>query len=81
MDRSERRHHEWRMKAKYHRYQRTREPEWRCNEPADAGRFAHHGKPCSCFMCGNPRKFWGELTMQERRAEQPILLTQTSLFD
>lgn len=23
--------------------------------------------PCSCPMCGNPRKYWGERTMQERR--------------
>ena len=26
-----------------------------------------HGKPCSCYMCGNPRKWFGELTVQERR--------------
>jgi hypothetical protein len=25
-------------------------------------------KICSCFMCGNPRRFHGELTIQERRA-------------
>jgi hypothetical protein len=25
-------------------------------------------KVCSCFMCGNPRRFFGELTIQERRA-------------
>ena len=25
-------------------------------------------KICSCFMCGNPRRFRGELTIQERRA-------------
>jgi len=23
--------------------------------------------PCGCAMCGNPRKFFGDLTMQERR--------------
>ena len=23
---------------------------------------------CSCYMCGNPRKHFGELTVQERRA-------------
>jgi len=22
---------------------------------------------CSCWMCGNPRKWFGDLTMQERR--------------
>lgn len=25
---------------------------------------------CSCWMCGNPRKYFGELTVQERRVEQ-----------
>ena len=24
-----------------------------------------HGKPCSCPMCGNPRKYWNEKTRQE----------------
>jgi hypothetical protein len=26
--------------------------------------------PCSCSACGNPRRHFGERTMQERRAEQ-----------
>jgi hypothetical protein len=25
---------------------------------------------CSCWMCGNPRKYFGERTVQERRAIQ-----------
>lgn len=24
--------------------------------------------PCSCWMCGNPRKYFGERTIQERKA-------------
>jgi hypothetical protein len=24
-------------------------------------------RPCSCSMCGNPRRHWGQLTVQERR--------------
>ena len=24
-------------------------------------------KPCSCWMCGNPRKLWKQKTMQERK--------------
>ncbi|WP_152389715.1 hypothetical protein [Azotobacter salinestris] len=66
MDRSERRHHEQRIKARFYRKQHGYE-RW----PTDkrhAGLFAHHGKVCSCWMCGNPRRYWGELTMQERRA-------------
>ena len=35
------------------------------------GRAVKTPTPCSCPMCGNPRKFFGELTMQERRAYQP----------
>lgn len=35
--------------------------------------FAHrhhsHLTACSCWMCGNPRRFRGERTLQERRAE------------
>jgi len=27
-------------------------------------------KPCSCWMCGNPRKHLGEKTLKERSAEQ-----------
>lgn len=26
-----------------------------------------HGAACSCYMCGNPRKWFGERTVQERR--------------
>lgn len=32
--------------------------------------------PCSCWMCGNPRRHFGEKTIQERRAEQPELWRQ-----
>lgn len=29
-------------------------------------------KPCSCPMCGNPRKHFGELTIQEKRMFQEV---------
>lgn len=32
-------------------------------------RSANHLALCSCYMCGNPRRYSGEQTMQERRAE------------
>lgn len=32
-------------------------------------RNANHLAVCSCWMCGNPRRHLGEITMQERRAE------------
>lgn len=31
-------------------------------------RAAEHGKLCSCMFCGNPRRHFGDVTMQERRA-------------
>lgn len=29
-----------------------------------------HNKSCSCFACGNPRKYFNEKTIQEKRFEQ-----------
>ena len=34
------------------------------------GVHANTAAPCSCWMCGNPRKFFGERTVQERRFDQ-----------
>ncbi|MGI9190252.1 MAG: hypothetical protein ACR2F9_08930, partial [Longimicrobiaceae bacterium] len=34
------------------------------------GKLAQARTPCSCWMCGNPRRYRGELTLQERRAAQ-----------
>lgn len=31
-----------------------------------SGRLANNLKCCSCYMCGNPRKWWKEKTLQER---------------
>jgi len=36
-------------------------------EPCRAYAFAVDRKPCSCWMCGNPRRYFGEITVQERR--------------
>ena len=27
-------------------------------------------QPCSCYMCGNPRKHFGELTRQEKKQDE-----------
>lgn len=67
MSRAQRRHHTERMKARYRRKERLH-PYWRSDDPASAGKYANHGCTCSCWMCGNPRRHLGELTMQERRA-------------
>lgn len=47
-----RRHHLRRMQKKSERIYGTR-------------KFANHLKPCSCWMCGNPRKYEREKTRQE----------------
>ena len=32
------------------------------------GKLANcHCRPCSCYMCGNPRKYYGAVTKQEKR--------------
>lgn len=33
-------------------------------------KMAETRKPCSCHMCGNPRKHWKDKTMQEKRFEE-----------
>ena len=33
------------------------------------GMRAHTPKFCSCWMCGNPRKYFNEKTMQEKKSE------------
>ena len=38
------------------------------NDPRIVGMTAHTPKCCSCYMCGNSRKHFGEITIQERRA-------------
>ena len=38
--------------------------------PTQLGILVNTPTPCSCRICGNPRKFFNEKTMQERRAEQ-----------
>ena len=68
MSRAQRRHDTRRIKARFYTKQRTHEC-WLTSEK-NAGLFAKHGKVCSCWMCGNPRK-QGLLTMQELRAGIP----------
>ena len=39
--------------------------------PRNIGKIAStHGKPCSCYMCGNPRRHFKEPTIQERKQWQ-----------
>lgn len=38
--------------------------------PKSIGKALHTPASCSCPMCGNPRKHFGERTIQERREMQ-----------
>jgi len=61
-----RRHHEQRIKrrvAGYHGGTVT-------GDPRAIGRLAHTRTPCSCAMCGNPRRFFKEPTLKERRTRR-----------
>ena len=35
-------------------------------------RMANNRKLCSCEMCGNPRRYYGEKTIQERKFEAKV---------
>lgn len=53
------------------RHWRGHYPECTCNrcrgDAKSIGQAARTRASCSCPMCGNPRKHFGELTPQERR--------------
>jgi hypothetical protein len=36
---------------------------------ADVGVYAHTPALCSCYMCGNPRKWWDQKTIQEKKMD------------
>jgi hypothetical protein len=41
--------------------------------PKAMARFKEQPKLCSRSCCGNPRLYWGEVTRQELRADQPMI--------
>ena len=64
-----RRHHSQRTKnnVRYYFHYTILDP----MHPKTIGRTARTKHPCSRYCCGNPRRD-GELTMQERRANQEV---------
>jgi hypothetical protein len=64
--RSIRRHHEERIKRRVKKYYGG---VFRHDVRA-VGKLAHSRTPCSCWMCGNPRRYEDEPTLQERRTAQ-----------
>jgi len=58
-------------RAQTERIKRARRKWWgRTLSPKELGEVAKTPTPCSCYMCGNPRKHWSEPPIQERRALQ-----------
>lgn len=58
-------------KAKFTRVVKSRCPELDdLVTPKFIGRLATTHKPCSCYMCGNPRKYFKQDTIQELRESQ-----------
>jgi hypothetical protein len=60
-----RRHHRNRIILK--RYEKVKMGQWHVKNP---GHLARNNTVCSCWMCGNPRKYFEELTVQERKSNQ-----------
>ncbi len=60
-----RRRHERRVKRRVRDYYSA----YARSDARASGKLAHTRQLCSCWMCGNPRRYFGEITLQERRAE------------
>lgn len=56
-----------RLKARRRRYYNAARGE------RDVGLLLNTATRCSCWMCGNPRRYGGERTLQERRQGQARL--------
>jgi len=47
-------------------------PEWLDEDGDIFHRMIHTRANCSCAMCGNPRKYFGEVTRQEQVSDMDI---------
>lgn len=68
MSRDVTRHHELRVKEKAREMWRAWHSQYQPAQPTKKwiGQIAHHrGALCSCYRCGNPRRWRGERTLQE----------------
>ena len=65
MEKALRRHHIRRIKAN----QKHLGYWYKEATPRQAGIRLHTPCPCSCHMCGNPRRLFGEVTLAELKAD------------
>ena len=68
--RAERRHHIERLKQRRRYYWGFRRD--LSKAPKELAKAVDTPTPCSCWMCGNARKWLGEETIQERRLKQAM---------
>ena len=59
------------------RYEKVKMGRWHVKEP---GYLAKNNTVCSCWMCGNPRKYFGEITIQEKKSRQEWPIVCGDLF-
>lgn len=64
---SQRRHHRERLMRKRRHYWNT------AVEHKTLGKLAKTPTPCSCWMCGNPRRHSGKPTLQEAKHNQTAI--------
>ena len=62
--RSQNRHHAERVKAKRSHYQNADSIK---DKDVSVGKVSCTPAMCSCCACGNPRKFFSEITLQEKK--------------
>ena len=75
-----RRHHLEGIKARERR-KLLRLLGWDYLTPLQIGRHAATPALCSCRMCGNPRRYFGEVSRQEQFAERSLLLQLREIED
>ncbi len=74
-NRAFRRHNHERMLDKVKKFRWLQPEFWHGDEKVrekHIRQMAETRKPCSCHMCGNPRRMFKEKTIQEKRFEQNI---------
>jgi len=52
---------------------------WRPLDETSIGIHAHTPHLCSCYMCGNPRKWWDQKTIQEKKMDEYYKATDDEL--
>jgi hypothetical protein len=59
--------------------------EAKIKELEENGGLAHivetHGVPCSCYMCGNPRRYFKETSLQEKKFEDEFESQMEEILD